>query len=164
MNTREGKRGSPQDPKEVAMDAEKKRKFITIVYDPGLRSLLQDFFDDDQYEVESASDGLEAFHKLAKKYFDLIITDCQMPGLGGVDLLPRLKRIHPWARVIVLPAKRMKRQEKKIMESAADVYLVKPFQLNDLKMIIQRMFHAPDDKPLPTEEGWKSGRLSMEVG
>jgi DNA-binding response OmpR family regulator len=154
----------PKDSKEVAMNDEKRRRIITVVYDPGLRSLLQDFFDGDPYEVESPSNGLDAFHQLAKKYFDLIITDCQMPGLGGVDLLPRLKRIHPWARVIVLPAKRMKRHERKMVESEADVCLTKPFQLNDLKMVIQRMFQPSDDKALPTEEGWRTGRLSMEVG
>jgi len=32
--------------------------------------------------MESAKDGLDAFHKLAKNYYDMIITDIQMPGLG----------------------------------------------------------------------------------
>ena len=63
------------------MNAEKKRNLITIVLDEELRSLLQDFMSGDEYGLESARDGLDAFHKLAKKYFDLIITDFQMPGL-----------------------------------------------------------------------------------
>ncbi len=164
MNMINPRKTDRQDLKEVTMNEEKKRKVITVVQDPGIRSLLEKFFDDDRYGVETASDGMDAFHKLAKKYFDLIITDCQMPGLGGVNLLPRLKMIHPWARVIVIPTRRMKRSENRMIESEADVYLPRPFQLTDLRAIVQRMFQGAEAKPLPSEEGWKSGRLSVEVG
>lgn len=146
------------------MNAEKKRNLITIVFDEELRSLLQDFMSGDEYGVESAQDGLDAFHKLAKKYFDLIITDFQMPGLGGVNLLPRLKMIQPWARVIVIPTARVKRNQRKIIESAADACLERPFEVSQLKTIIQKMFVGLEDKVIPTEEGLKPGRLSLEVG
>ena len=146
------------------MNAEKKRNLVTIVFDEELRSLLQDFMNGDEYGVESAKDGLDAFHKLAKKYFDLIITDFQMPGLGGVNLLPRLKMIHPWARVIVIPTKRMTRNERQIVESTADVCLEKPFQLDQLKKIVQRIFASIEKGVNSSEEEWKSGRLSLEVG
>jgi hypothetical protein len=75
-----------------------------------------------------------------------------------------LKRIQPWARVIVIPKRGMKRRERRIMESAADACLEKPFQLNQLKTIIQRMFPAAEDKVLSTEERWKSGHLSLDFG
>jgi two-component system, NtrC family, response regulator PilR len=146
------------------MHDEKKRKLVTIVSDEKLRSLLQDFMSGDDYGVESAQDGLDAFHKLAKKYFDLIITDVQMPGLGGVNLLPRLKQIQPWARVIVIPTRRITRKERPIVESAADVCLEKPFELNQLKTVIQGMFPPPEGKVISTEEGWKRGRLSWQPG
>jgi len=146
------------------MNAEKKRNLITIVFDGKLRSLLRDFMSGDEYGVESAQDGLDAFHKLAKKYFDLIITDFQMPGLGGVNLLPRLRMIQPWARVIVIPTKKIKRRERQIVESAADACLEKPFELNQLKKIIQGMFPPPEDKVISTEEGWKRGPLSWQLG
>ena len=102
--------------------------------------------------------------KLAKEYFDLIITDVQMPGLGGVNLLPRLRRIQPWARVIVIPTKRMKRRDRQIMESAADICLEKPFRIEQLKEIIQRMFASTDGQAIPNKKEWESGRLSLEVG
>lgn len=146
------------------MNAEKKRTLVTVVFDEKLRTLLQDFINGDEYGVESAKDGLDAFHKLAKKYFDLIITDVQMPGLGGVNLLPRLKQIQPWARVIVIPTKKIKRRERQIVESAADACLEKPFELNQLKTIIQGMFPPPEKKVIPAEEGWKRGRLSWQLG
>ena len=146
------------------MNAEKKRKLITVVFDEKLRTVLQDFINGDEYGVESAKDGLDAFHKLAKTYFDLIITDAQMPGLGGVNLLPRLKQIQPWARVIVIPTRRIKRRERQIVESAADACLEKPFELNQLKTIIQGLFPPPENEVISTEEGWKRGHLSWQLG
>lgn len=150
--------------KEVAMTAEKRKNLVTIVYEKELGSLIRDFLNGDTYDVASAADGMDAFHKLAKEYFDLIITDVQMPGLGGVNLLPRLRRIQPWARLIVIPTKRMKRRDREIMESAADICLEKPFRIEQLKEIIQRMFSATDGQAIPSKKEWESGRLSLEVG
>ena len=146
------------------MAAEERRNFVTIVYEKELESLLRDFLNGDTYDVVSAADGMDAFHKLAKKYFDLIITDVQMPGLDGVNLLPRLRRIQPWARVIVIPTKRMTRRDRQIVESAADICLEKPFRIEQLKEIIQRMFVPTDGQAISSKKEWESGRLSLEVG
>ncbi len=146
------------------MNAEKKRKLITIVFDPDLRAVLNDFVNNDEYGLESARDGLDAFHKLAKKYFDIVITDVQMPGLGGVDLLPRLKRIQPWARVIVIPTKKLKSKERQIVETAADFCLERPFQLSQLKAVVQRLCPATEDKDASAEQALKQRPLSWQPG
>ena len=145
------------------MNAEKKRKIVTLVYDQGLQSLLKDFLSGREYELESAHDGLDGFHKLAKTYFDLIITDFRMPGLGDVNLLPRLKRIQPWARVMVIPTARVNRNQRRMIESAADVCLEKPFQMEQVKMVIQKILSSGERKPLPAGDTWESARLSLET-
>jgi len=146
------------------MNTEKKRKMVIIVYDPGLRAILSDFMSNQEYEVDSAKDGLDAFHKLAKNYYDLIITDMQMPGLGGVNQVPRLKRIQHWARVIVIPMRKIKRKERPILESAADVCIEKPFTVNQLKNIIQDMFPLAGEETVPTDKEWTRGTLSWQIG
>ncbi|MCU0594641.1 MAG: response regulator [Desulfobacterota bacterium] len=146
------------------MNTEKTRKLVTIVFDPELRALLNDFMSSHDYGVESAEDGLDAFHKLAKNYFDLIITDIRMPGLGGADMVPRLKRIQPWARVIVIPTKKIKRKERQILESAADVCLEKPFKLSQLRTVIQGMFPLAQDTTPSTDQMLNQGRLSWQLG
>ncbi len=146
------------------MNTLKNRRFVTIIFDRELRSVLQEFIREDGFEVETASDGLDAFHRLAKKYFDLIITDFQMPGLGGVQFLPRLKRIQPWARVIAIPTRRMPRKERQVVLAASDACLEKPFEMNQLKAMIQKMFTAADRKVVAAEADWPSGDLSLETG
>ena len=145
------------------MNAEKKRKIVTLVYDQELQSLLKDFIPGREYELESARDGLDGFHKLAKTYFDLIITDFRMPGLGEENLLPRLKRIQPWARVMVIPTARLNRSQRRMIESAADVCLEKPFQIEQVKMAIQRILSSGGRERIPVGETWDSGRLRIET-
>lgn len=146
------------------MTAEKRKKLVTIVYEKELESTIRDFLNGDAYDVASAVDGMDAFHKLAKEYFDVIITDARMPGLGGVSLLPRLRRIQPWARLIVIPTRRMKRKDWKIMESTADICLEKPFRIEQLKEIIQRMLAPADGQKTLGKKEWESAHLSLEVG
>jgi len=146
------------------MGSEQKRAMVAIVGDEKLRSLLKDFLNEEQFETQAPPTGREAFHQLAKRYFDIILTDYQMPGLGGVDLLPRLKRIQPWARIIVIPTKRASRRERKIIESAADVCLEKPFPIERLKMALERLLSPGGIDRIEGTEGWKSERLSVEVG
>jgi DNA-binding NtrC family response regulator len=145
------------------MNIEKKRRIVTLVHDQELRSLLNDFIPDGKYELESARDGLDGFHKLAKTYFDLIITDFRLPGLGGVNLLPRLKRIQPWARVLVIPTAGVNRGQRRVIESEADVCLEKPFQVEQLKTVIQKILSLGEAKSLPEGETWGPGRWSMET-
>jgi len=136
------------------MNIEKTHRGVTIVFDPELRTLLNDFMSSHEYGMESAKDGLDAFHKLAKNYYDMIITDMQMPGLGGVDLVPRLKRIQPWARVVVITTRKISRKERQIIESAADVCIEKPFEVRQLTNVIQGIFPPAEKRqPQPNERG-----------
>jgi DNA-binding response OmpR family regulator len=145
------------------MNAEKKRKIVTLVHDPELRSLLSDFIPDGKFDLESARDGLDGFHKLAKAYFDLIITDFRMPGLGGVNLLPRLKRIQPWARVLVIPTAGVSRDQRRVIATEADVCLEKPFEIEQLKMAIQKILSRAKEKSMGEGEPWGAERWSLET-
>ena len=46
----------------------------------------------------------EAFRKLARESFDLVITDIRMPGLTGLEILPGMKKLQPKAPIIVITA------------------------------------------------------------
>jgi two-component system, NtrC family, response regulator PilR len=145
------------------LNIEKKRKLVTIVFDPELRNILNDFMSNPEYGMDSAKDGLDAFHKLAKNYYDLIITDMQMPGLGGIDQLPRLKRIQPWARIVVISMKKIRRNERQVLESTADVCIEKPFMLGQLKTAIQEMLLLAEGKIPPTDKEWNKRVLSWQI-
>ena len=52
--------------------------------------------------IGTAQDGLEAYDIIMDEYPDIVITDIKMPGLSGLELLQRIKRLHAEVEFIVL--------------------------------------------------------------
>src|SRR5271155_4579721 len=82
---------------------------------------------------------------------DLVITDVIMPDENGLDLLPRIKRIRPDLRVIVMSAQNTLLTAVKATERGAFEYLPKPFDLRELISVVERALSAPLNAP-PDEE------------
>jgi DNA-binding response OmpR family regulator len=116
------------------------RKRILVVEDDAeMRSLLKDFMEQEGIEADSVEDGSQAFRKLAREKFDLVVTDIRMPGLSGLDILPGLKQIQPNIAVIAITAFGSEEVRSRALEKGADGYLEKPLQLEELKKLIHQM-------------------------
>ena len=113
-----------------------------------------------EYRVMGAENGKEGF-ELAKKYTpDLIVSDIMMPVMDGLELCSRLKKeIHTsHIPVILLTAKAMIEHWIEGLETGADDYIPKPFNLQvllarmqnliDGRRRLKKMFSNPQDTPL----------------
>src|SRR5436309_2927892 len=78
---------------------------------------------------------------------DLVITDVIMPDENGLDLVPRIKRLRPNLRVIVMSAQNTLLTAVKATERGAFEYLPKPFDLNELMSVVERALSAPQPAP-----------------
>jgi two-component system, NtrC family, nitrogen regulation response regulator GlnG len=78
---------------------------------------------------------------------DLVITDVIMPDENGLDLIPRIKKIRPELRVIVMSAQNTLSTAVKATERGAFEYLPKPFDLRELVNVVERALAAPRDAP-----------------
>jgi DNA-binding response OmpR family regulator len=113
-----------------------KKRILIIEDDNEMRSLLKDFIEEEGYAVDSVENGLEALKKLVSQPFDLIITDIRMPGLTGLDILPRLKKSQPDVSIIVISAFGDERASHRAFERGATAYVEKPIDLQKLKTLI----------------------------
>lgn len=132
-------------------------RILIIEDDEEMRSLLKDFIEEEGYEADTANNGPEAFRKLAKGVFDLIITDVRMPGLTGLDILPGIKKLQPEAPIIVITAFGSEEVRRRAYERGATVYLEKPIYFQKLRELIHQIVlshHAPLS---PTERGEGEG-------
>ncbi len=123
------------------MTAAAARGSILVVDDErSMRELLALFLTRAGYTVEAVSGGGEARRALAKAERDLVITDLQMPDASGLDVLAECKAAHPDTQVIVMTAYATAETAIAAMKAGAYDYLVKPFKMDEVGLIIERAF------------------------
>ena len=122
---------------------------MIIEDDEAMRSLLEDFFEEEGFETDSASNGADALRILSKDPLDLIVTDIRMPGLTGLDILPGLRRLKPETPIIVMTAFGSEDVRRRSLERGATTYLEKPIHLSQLRTLIHEMISAKEKRVSP---------------
>ncbi len=92
---------------------------------------------------------------------DLVITDVIMPDENGLDLIPRIKRIRPDLRIIVMSAQSTLLTAVKAAERGAFEYLPKPFDLRELVSVVERALSAPTAAPAIDPEEVEDQQLPL---
>ncbi|MBI3565609.1 MAG: sigma-54-dependent Fis family transcriptional regulator [Elusimicrobia bacterium] len=93
-----------------------------------------------EYEVQTARDGREAMDSLAGEFADVVLLDIAMPGETGVEVLAKVRREHPMARVVMLTGNATVETALESMKLGAYDYLTKPYDLTELCLVIDRAF------------------------
>jgi len=132
-------------------------RILIVEDDEEMRSLLNDFFVEEGFETDSISNGYEALGILIKKPFDLIMTDIRMPGLTGLDILPRIKKLQPGVPSIGITAFGSEEVHPRAYERGATVYLEKPIHFEKLRELIHQMVFPPHASLSPMERGEGEG-------
>ena len=96
-----------------------------------IRKLVATYLERRGYAVELASDGLEALRLIHQAPPDLVITDVNMPGIDGMELVRRVRQSPRTARipVLMLSARRQNDEILRGYEAGADEYVPKPIEL-----------------------------------
>ncbi|MBV8131452.1 MAG: nitrogen regulation protein NR(I) [Alphaproteobacteria bacterium] len=92
---------------------------------------------------------------------DLVITDVIMPDENGLDLIPRIKKLRPELRIIVMSAQNTLITAVKATERGAFEYLPKPFDLRELVSVVERALTAPRDSPALLSEDDTEDQLPL---
>jgi signal transduction histidine kinase/ligand-binding sensor domain-containing protein/DNA-binding response OmpR family regulator len=96
-----------------------------------------------EYNILTAKDGEEGLNIAVQTIPDLIITDVMMPVLSGIELCKRLRSqvITSHIPIIILSAKTNINEQIEGIVKGADVYMIKPFNVDILKVQVQRLIH-----------------------
>ena len=120
--------------------------------DRGIRTVLNQALGRLGYEVRTTGNAATLWRWVQDGEGDLVITDVVMPDENGLDLVPRIKRLRPDLRVIVMSAQNTLLTAVKATERGAFEYLPKPFDLKELISVVERALTAPK-QPLRPEPG-----------
>jgi two-component system, NtrC family, nitrogen regulation response regulator NtrX len=77
-------------------------RILIIDDEPGIRTVLSDILEDENYSVVTAKDGYEGVVALREHTIDLVILDVLLPNIGGIDVLKEIKREYEDIEVIVI--------------------------------------------------------------
>ena len=123
----------------------KKNLSILVVDDSIMtRTLEKNILESYGYDVETAIDGQDAIFKIQEKTFDVIVSDVQMPNMGGLELTEKIKQDNRYSKIPVILVTAMESDEdkKRGIQVGADAYIVKSsFDQSNLLTTIKRLAH-----------------------
>lgn len=128
----------PEDTFQPPVDPLNKRKVLIIEDDTDIREFLKEEVGV-YFEVEVAADGTSGFEKASTYDADLIICDVLMPGMNGFEVTRKLKNEFTTSHIpiILLTALDIEEKYQEGIESGADAYITKPFNVS---LLLARIF------------------------
>jgi CheY-like chemotaxis protein len=113
------------------------KTILVVDDDDAIRTLLQEELEDEGYKVLIAANAREALKMVEAEPLDLVILDIRMPGMDGLEALPRILGIKEGLPVILNTA--YSQYQESFMSWAADAYVVKSSDLTELKEKIKKL-------------------------
>jgi two-component system response regulator PilR (NtrC family) len=125
--------------------------------EPIILEVLGELLTSEGYEVEISSSGEEALDKHSTQSFGLVLLDLLMPGMDGIEVLKKIKKIEPHAVIIIITAYPSVESAISAMKMGAFDYIQKPFKHDELLLTVKR---AIEHKKLQEE----NIRLKEDLG
>src|SRR5690348_9165753 len=111
--------------------------------DRSIRTVLTQALGRSGYQVRTTGNAATLWRWVEDGEGDLVITDVVMPDENGLELIPRIRRIRPDLRVVVMSAQSTLMTAVKAAQRGAFEYLPKPFDLQELLAVVDRALAAP---------------------
>ncbi len=121
------------------------KPFILVVEDePKLRRLLELQLADEGFRAHTAESAEAGLQLATKEPFDLVLSDFKLPGMTGVEFLQALKRVNTNLPVVIMTAYGTVEAAVEAMKAGASDYVLKPFSLAELVLVIRKELAARD--------------------
>ncbi|MEB3181873.1 MAG: response regulator transcription factor [Nostocaceae cyanobacterium] len=137
---------------------------LVVDDDLGTRLSISDYLELSGYSVITATDGQEALAMVQEYHPDLMVTDIVMPRINGYQLVRQVRKIPEFCLLPVILLTARTRTQEKILgyESGCDLYLPKPFELEELGAAIRNLLaRSQIIKSSPSQE---QGSASQSMG
>ena len=112
-------------------------RILFVEDDPLVQTLLLEVAAADGYPAECAGTAEAALERLAREAFDIVVTDIQMPGMSGLELLPHVARLRPGTITIVITAYGTVDVAVEAMKRGATDFVTKPFAIDQFSSMLR---------------------------
>jgi DNA-binding response OmpR family regulator len=120
------------------MDA---RRILVVDDDAEARELLADFLSQLGHTIETAHDGVDALSRLEVFPAELVVTDLEMPGMSGLELIAVLRERASSCPTLLVTARADRMLPRSVLGGGlpASACLLKPLDLDDLAAVVERL-------------------------
>jgi DNA-binding NtrC family response regulator len=126
-----------------------KAKVLLVDDEEDFLSALAERLETRGLKVTTAVSGEQALAKLEEEWFDLIVLDLAMPGMGGLEALKRIKVKQPEAEIIILSGQGSIKTSIEAMKLGAEDFMEKPV---DMSTLLDKISDAKDKRFLVLEK------------
>jgi two-component system KDP operon response regulator KdpE len=137
-------------------------RVLVIDDEPAIRRFLRTSLSAQGYSVLEAEDGETGLAMLGRNTLDVLVLDLGLPGMGGFDVLKKLRESGSSVPVIVLSSRTDETGKVTALDAGADDYVTKPFGMDELlariRAAVRHRLQQEGEKPL-----FKSGDLTVDL-
>ena len=106
-------------------------RVLLVDDEPSIRRALRTPLNEMGFVTTEASRGEEAIHLVQSQCFDVVLLDVNMPGMGGMKTLVRLRSMAPRLPILMLTVVDGEEEKVDALECGADDYITKPFSIRE---------------------------------
>src|SRR3989339_487089 len=119
-------------------------KILVVDDEEIIRESLSFVLKKEGYLVEEAENGKVAYDKIAESSFDVVITDLEMPGMKGIQLVEEIQKLNIQTSIIIITAYGSLDTAISALRNGASDYILKPIEFDEILIKINRLFEIKD--------------------
>jgi CheY-like chemotaxis protein len=122
-------------------------KILIVEDDAVLCRFLDSLLSREGYEVLTATNGQQGLAMAVREEVSLVLTDLNLPGIHGLDLLERLRAVRPGVAAIVMSGSALPGQVRRAQDFGAVGFLTKPFgSIHDVLDLVAKALALPQEQ------------------
>jgi len=115
-------------------------RVLVVDDDPTVVDTLSSFLDTKGYSVHTSGNGHQALEAIEEQEFDLVISDIEMAGINGFELLRQTRENYPQIGIVLMTGYEDTHPLSAALRAGADGYISKPFSLRKFSLIFEQAY------------------------
>lgn len=138
------------------------KKILIIEDDPSILKAICATLEEENYEIETATNGIDGYEMALKNNPDLLVLDLMLPGKGGKEICRDLRESGIRIPILILTSKQEEIDKVILLELGADDYVTKPPGLRELRARINALLRRSHDTAKKQVEYYSFGKLKID--
>lgn len=131
-------------------DPDRRRRVLVVDDEEAVLTLFRKTFERAHFDVDTAPDGAAAIDCLRNNDYDLLVTDLQMPGVGGLSVIREARRLGNDVPVVIVTGRSTEASAIEAINLGVSAYLTKPFRMGNIMAAAARAL-GDVESSLPAE-------------